>query len=53
MVASSEGEVQSVDVTTGEAAPFTELSDPVSLAPIVANNTLYILDDGGRITAWR
>jgi outer membrane protein assembly factor BamB len=52
-IASSEGEVQSVDVTTGQASPFTELDDPVSLAPIVANDTLYILDDGGRINAWR
>ena len=52
-VASSRGEVQSVDVMTGEAAPFTELNDSVSLPPVVANNTLYILDDGGRITAWR
>jgi len=52
-IASSEGEVQSVDVMTGEAAPFTELNGSVSLPPIVANNTLYILDDSGRITAWR
>jgi outer membrane protein assembly factor BamB len=52
-VASSEGEVQSLDVMTGTAAPFTELNDPVTLPPVVANNTLYILDDGGRITAWR
>lgn len=52
-VASSEGEVQSVDVMTGQAAPFTELNASVSLPPIVANNTLYILDDSGRITAWR
>jgi len=52
-IASSEGEVQSVDVATGEAAPFTELRDPVSLPPLVAGGTLYILDDGGRISAWR
>jgi outer membrane protein assembly factor BamB len=52
-VASSEGEVQSVDVMTGEAAPFTDLKSAVSLPPVVANNTLYILDDSGRITAWR
>lgn len=52
-IASSEGEVQSVDVMTGEAAPFTELNGSVSLPPLVANNTLYILDDDGRITAWR
>jgi outer membrane protein assembly factor BamB len=52
-IASSEGEVQSVDVMTGEAAPFTEVNGDVSLPPVVANNTLYILDDSGRITAWR
>ena len=52
-IASSEGEVQSVDVMTGEAAPFTDLKAAVSLPPVVANNTLYILDDSGRITAWR
>ena len=26
---------------------------PISLAPVVANNTLLILDDSGRLTAWR
>ena len=52
-IASSQGEVRSVDVQTGEATLFTELDDPVSLPPVVANDTLYILDDGGRITAWR
>jgi outer membrane protein assembly factor BamB len=26
---------------------------PISLAPVVAGNTLYILDDSGRLTAWR
>lgn len=52
-IASNRGEVHSVDVLTGETALFTELSSGVSLPPVVANNTLYILDDGGRITAWR
>lgn len=52
-IASSRGEVHSVDVLTGQATLFTELSSGVSLPPVVANNTLYILDDGGRITAWR
>lgn len=52
-IASSEGEVHSVDVTTGVASLFAELSDGVSLPPVVANSTLYILDDSGRITAWR
>lgn len=52
-IASSEGMVLSADVTTGETAEFTDLKKPVSLPPIVANRILYILDDSGRITAWR
>lgn len=52
-VASSRGAVKSVDVMTGEAFDFAELDDSVSLPPIVADNTLYILDDSGKITAWR
>ncbi|HWK41592.1 MAG TPA: PQQ-binding-like beta-propeller repeat protein [Croceibacterium sp.] len=52
-IASSEGEVKSADVTDGSVAPFTDLKESVSLPPIVAGNTLYILDDRGRITAWR
>src|SRR5690606_26989297 len=52
-IASSEGEVLSADVTDGSVAPFTDLKQAVSLPPIVAGNMLYILDDRGRITAWR
>jgi len=52
-IANSKGEVQSADPATGQVTPFTKLGDGVSLAPIVANQTLYILDDGGKITAWR
>lgn len=52
-IASSEGDVQSVDVMTGAAAPFTKLGAGVSQAPIVANNTLYLMEDNGRISAFR
>lgn len=52
-IASSRGQVQSVDVATGTPTPFTELSAGVSLPPVVAGGTMYILDDSGRITAWR
>lgn len=52
-VASSRGVVRSVDVMTGEPVDFTRLDSGVSLPPIVVNNTLYILDDSGRITAFR
>ena len=52
-VASSRGEIMRVDVATGTASEFADVNRSVSLAPIVANGTLYVLDDGGRITAWR
>jgi outer membrane protein assembly factor BamB len=32
---------------------LTELGSSVTLAPVVAGSTLYVLDDGGRITAFR
>jgi outer membrane protein assembly factor BamB len=52
-IASSEGVVLSADATDGTTAEFADLNNPVSVPPIVANRTLYILDDSGRITAWR
>ncbi|OYX66991.1 MAG: pyrrolo-quinoline quinone [Sphingomonadales bacterium 32-64-17] len=52
-MASSQGEVRTVDVMSGEDTLFTELKESVSLPPVVANETLYILDDSGRITAFR
>ncbi|MEJ2409092.1 MAG: PQQ-binding-like beta-propeller repeat protein [Novosphingobium sp.] len=52
-VANSHGRVGTVDPATGAYTPFTELKDGVMLEPVVANNTLYILDNSGRITAFR
>jgi len=52
-VANTRGEVWSVNTADGAANPFVKLGDPVSLAPVVANQTLYILDDSGRISAFR
>ncbi len=52
-VASSQGQVMSISAADGTAAPFVKLGKPVSLAPVVANGTLYILDDGGRINSFR
>ena len=45
--------MRTVDVMSGEDTLFTELKESVSLPPVVANQTLYILDDSGRITAFR
>lgn len=52
-IASSEGEIKSADVMTGAMADFTEVKDAVTLPPIVAGGTLYVLDDGGTISAYR
>ncbi|MEY4721399.1 MAG: hypothetical protein RIQ46_1124 [Pseudomonadota bacterium] len=52
-IANTEGLVASASVADGSIRNQAELSEGVSLAPVVANNTLYVLDDGGRITAFR
>ncbi len=53
IVANSRGEVWSVAPADGTSSQSFDLKAPVSLAPIVANNTLYILDDSGRVSAFR
>jgi len=52
-MANSRGEVYWADPTTGTATRFAKVDDSVSLPPVVANQTLYILDNSGHITAWR
>lgn len=52
-IANSRGEVSAVTVGDGTMAEFAHVAAPVTLAPIVANKTLYLLDDSGNITAWR
>lgn len=52
-IANSRGEMMTASVTDGTVSNFTKLGSGVSLAPIVANQTLYVLDDSGKITAFR
>ena len=52
-VANSEGQIHRVSVEDGTATLFQTLKDPISQPPIVANNTLYVLDEGGTIHAFR
>ncbi|MDF8332556.1 outer membrane protein assembly factor BamB family protein [Novosphingobium cyanobacteriorum] len=52
-VANSKGQIQTASVTDGTVTTFAKVGAPVSLAPVVANQTLYVLDDSGRITAFR
>jgi outer membrane protein assembly factor BamB len=51
--ASSEGELSSASVADGTVTQLTKLGSSVTLAPVVANNTLYVLDDSGKISAFR
>lgn len=53
IVASSAGSVIEVDPATGAPRGQISIATGVSLSPVVANGTLYILDDGGRLHAFR
>ena len=52
-VANSRGELSWANPASGELTQFTDLGSSVSLAPVVADRTLYVLDDSGRISAFR
>lgn len=49
----SRGEMYTASVADGQPSLFAKLDAPVTLAPVVAGNTLYVLDDNGRIHAFR
>ena len=53
VITNSHGAVWSVAPDEGTATEILDVGNDVSLAPIVANNILYILDDSGRISAFR
>jgi outer membrane protein assembly factor BamB len=53
IVAGSNGVMVNVDPTTGSFQSQTNVGAGISLTPVVANSTLYIYDDSGRLTAYR
>ncbi|MGZ8281664.1 MAG: outer membrane protein assembly factor BamB family protein [Allosphingosinicella sp.] len=53
ILTASNGNLAFVSPVDGTILSTTQLRTPISLPPIVANNTLYILADNGRLTAWR
>ncbi|HWT12434.1 MAG TPA: PQQ-binding-like beta-propeller repeat protein [Allosphingosinicella sp.] len=53
ILTSSRGQIAYVSPVDGTILSTTETRAPMSLAPVVANSTLYILNDAGRLTAWR
>ena len=53
IVASTDGQIVSISPGEGAATTMFELNDGISLPPVVAGGTLYILDNSGRISAFR
>jgi outer membrane protein assembly factor BamB len=53
ILATSDGTLINVEPTTGAVQSQVELKQGVSFQPVVANNTLYILTDGGNLIAYR
>jgi outer membrane protein assembly factor BamB len=53
VLANSLGEIAFASTDTGTVGQVIETKQPFSLGPIVANSTLYTLDQKGRITAYR
>jgi len=49
----SDGAIISVDPATGAVQSQTRAATGISLPPVVANSTLYVLDDRGQLTAFR
>ena len=52
-VASSRGEIWRVSTGEGSAQMFADIEQPVSLAPVVADGYLFVLDDSGTIHSWK
>jgi outer membrane protein assembly factor BamB len=53
VVANSAGQLLYVRPADGAVQASVDTKMPVSLSPVVAGNTLYILHDEGYLTAWR
>ena len=53
LLASSLGDFVSISPYTGEIVSLSDVGDPVSISPIVANKTVYVLTDKGRLIAYR
>lgn len=53
IVVGTDGALINVDPVTGAIQTQTDIGTSVSLQPVVASSTLYILDDEGRLHAFR
>ena len=53
LVAGTLGDLLSISPYTGEVLGKLEVRDPVRLGPVIANRTIYVLTDSGRLIALR
>ena len=53
IVVNSLGQMSNVALANGALGTSINIGAPVLLQPVVAENTLFILDNEGRLTAWR
>ncbi|MCW3835464.1 PQQ-binding-like beta-propeller repeat protein [Sphingomonas canadensis] len=53
LLLNSRGEIVSVSPKDGSVLSAMEVGGTLSLAPVIANQMLYVIDDKGRITAYR
>ncbi len=53
VLTNSRGEINFVSPTDGTVSSTIETKTPFSLPPIIANSTLYTLDQKGKVTAYR
>lgn len=53
ILVNTEGQLAEVTPGDGSIAATVDLDTPLSQPPIVAGGVLYLLDDSGRISAWR
>jgi outer membrane protein assembly factor BamB len=53
ILANTLGHVVNVSPFDGAIQSTVETKERITLSPVVANNTLYILHDSGQLTAWR
>ena len=53
VLTNSQGQIVTADPANGSVTRTIEAGQSFGLAPIVANQTLFTLDQRGRLTAWR
>lgn len=53
ILVSGDGRMAQVNPNDGSITSMTEISGGTRLPPVVANGMLYVMDDSGRITAYR